>query len=73
MDKKKIKRIIAREGLISIGTVASGLIIMLLGFSIEKQMDFVAGLGMCILWFGYPSYLIIRFTIWAVIALKEKE
>ena len=83
IDKKnKIKKIIAREGLILIGVVLFGLFIKWLAESrmlyvtsewhgyevLEPKCDinWIRSLGRLILFFGYPIYLLIRFIIWAL-------
>jgi len=81
MDKKKIKRIIAREGLIIIGIIA--LIVLshtLLPRFLQYKGDIfdeVAGtnriLFLCqsLSYAFYPLYLLIRFIVWALRILRE--
>ena len=59
--KKRIKRIIAREGLILLIIITTGIILVII--------NSVFGLYLV---FGYPIYLLIRFIIWAIKTLKEK-
>ncbi len=80
--KKKIKRIIAREGLIIIGTVV---LIVLFNTLLPKLLQYkgdifdeAAGtnriLFLCqgLIYALYPLYLTIRFIIWAIRIVKEK-
>ncbi len=64
--KKKIKRTIAREGLVIIG-------IFFCGVFLYTQIDnFTAtSIGMFFMILGVPVYLLIRFIIWAIKALKK--
>jgi len=70
MDKKKIKRIIAREGLILLGfaflTMIGG---VLASYAVNNEVLFVFAI---LLFFSYPFYLIIRFILWAIKTLKEE-
>jgi len=70
MDKKKIKRIIAREGLILLGfaflTMIGG---VLASYAVNNEVLFVFAI---LLFFSYPFYLIIRFILWAIKMLKEE-
>jgi len=65
-----IKKIIAREGLIILGFI----IILLLGFLLPARISYGfrshSLIGFAII--GYPSYLFIRFIIWAIKTLKER-
>ena len=61
---KKLKKIIAREGLIIL------LIIGLLFFSLFTDMP---GIISGILFLSYPIYLLFRFIIWAIYTLKTSE
>jgi len=64
--KKKIKRIIAREGLILLGFVGVG---FLLQFSNKPDLS---NIGIFLFLLGYPAYLLVRFIIWAIKTLKSK-
>jgi hypothetical protein len=88
MDKKQIKRIIAREGIVLLGFIASGLLLLLvMNFVIcpqpkvsitvdelyfNRYPPLVPYVGLYLMFFGYPCYLLIRFIIWAVRTLKNK-
>jgi hypothetical protein len=61
--KKKIKRIIAREGLVIFGIIVFGVIL--------EFCNIKGGIGVVILFFGYPVYLLARFIIWAVRELRN--
>jgi len=110
MDKKKIKRIIARDGLIIIAIIAIGFIYILyiprliyprpIGGGrdyyaeeiehkpspqytritsteelnkVDAKQERVRTMGMFLIILGYPIYLLIRFIIWAIKTLKQKE
>lgn len=81
MDKAKLKRIIAREGLILVGLIGVGII---LDFSLSftlKAFDYnieqrIGHSLESVIWFpifwGYLIYVfLIRFIIWAVKTLKK--
>lgn len=61
MDKKTIKRVIVREGLVILGVIA---LILIAGFMDFNSLLLVPGCG-------YPLYLIFRFFIWAIRTLRE--
>ena len=65
MDKQKIKRIIAREGLIILCIAVLTILFWVLtrGGDIEDTSALIPLI--------YPIYLLIRFIIWAVRTLKE--
>ncbi len=76
---KNIKRIIAREGLIITVIGIAGLIAwivenwivrdIILPWRCYSNLEFdVDGL----VWLLYPSYLVIRFIVWAIRTLREK-
>jgi len=87
MDKKKIKRIIAREGLCFLGIIVTGIILIALGSYLNSRpvdllaklprthndFDAIVNIGIRISIFGYPLYLLIRFIVWTVRTLGEKE
>ena len=64
--KKKIKRIIAREGLVILGFVGLFILNIFTNFGLGGWFIFLNILG-------YPIYLIIRFIVWAVKTLKPNE
>lgn len=69
----KIKKIIAREGLVIIGFIVAMFILMFI-FAINPRFLYGSGLNgveYVIVLFGYPLYLIIRFIIWAIWTLKK--
>lgn len=73
MDKKKTKRIIAREGLTIVGIAVLGSLIALLSFIFPDNAsikDILITVGLLILIYSwnviYLSYLLIRFIIWGV-------
>jgi hypothetical protein len=65
-----IKKIIAREGLVIIGSIIVLALIGLVLFAITRNSE----------WFGviliivylYPIYLLVRFIIWAIRTLRER-
>jgi len=61
--KKKIKRTIAREGLILLGFVA----LFVFWCNFPNIIPAVIGI------FGYSLYWLIRFIIWVVRTLKERQ
>ena len=64
--KKRIKRIIAREGLIIIIFTTT----FFIGWwNLGNFLQHLFFIGL----FGYPFYLLIRFILWAVRTLKQKE
>lgn len=67
MDIKKVKRIIAREGLIIIGVYGTALLLVFIGSN-----TFFNFIGLFLGYIGYPFYLLIRFIIWAVNTLKKE-
>ena len=72
---KKIKRIIIREGLVIIGfglVLLVGAKIALTDMQVSLSMSPLGAAFFSIGIYGYPIYLIIRFTIWAIKRLKEK-
>ena len=85
MDKK-FKKIIAREGLILLGLIISGFVLSLLSeklypvdllapyasiqVSIRNSLEELATF---LVIFAYPSYLLIRFIIWAIRTLRQKD
>lgn len=83
MDKKKIKRIIAKEGLVIIRLMLIGGLIEILRaflYNIRPHTRFkylyvpdqiiVSGLITVVI--CYPVYLFIRFIIWAIRTLRER-
>lgn len=70
----KLKKIIAREGLVLIAFIASGLIFVgaakIIGDDIS--LAWLALPGLALLWLGYPMYLFVRFIIWAIKTLRSK-
>ncbi len=91
MEKKKIKRIIAREGLIVLATVGLGCLLIWIGLTFRPTLkdifDTVAEESLCyssfpfgkmihlgkLLIISYPISWLIRFIIWALRTLREKE
>lgn len=78
--KKKIKRIIAREGLIIVGIASTGGLIALLslmlpeGASYRETLGFIGSLILIYSWnIIYLFYLLIRFILWAIKTLKEQK
>lgn len=93
MDKKKIKQIIAREGITLLGILMLGFTVFFLGkimcginqpqkdslsvynipttFFLFNLYQNMKQIGIFILFFGYPIYLLIRFIIWALRTLRE--
>ena len=71
MDKKKIKRIIAREGIIFLGIIIPGFII--LGLAILLNADTLVVCGAFITYLGYPLCMLIRFIGWVVRTLRRDE
>lgn len=89
MDNK-IKKIIAREGLILLGILLLGSIIIwiaeLLNYifnppatkDVLPRLVFepfyqIIDIGKWVRIIGYPVYLVIKFIIWAIRALKQKS
>jgi uncharacterized integral membrane protein len=86
MDKKIIKQIIAKEGLIFLGILLFGAIIINTTYLLRPSLEDIFNgininnlsygriidVGYLIVIFGYPLYLLIRFIFWAVKTL-EKE
>jgi hypothetical protein len=74
MDKKKIKRIIAREGLIVLVMIPLCFSYMLVYLFIKGQLgdNIVAILVSSSLMLIYPVRLLVYFIIWAVRTLKGK-
>ena len=73
MDKKKIKQIVAREGLILLGlAIASHILYNLEINQIAKYpVSSNFHLRHSFVW-AYLLYLLIRFIIWAIKTLREK-
>ena len=61
----KIKKVIAREGLVLLVFCA----LFILGIAISSSNVYLLVFSMA----GYPAYLIIRFIIWAIRTLKKNE
>lgn len=71
--KKKIKRIIAREGLIFLATVGIGFLLWYTSIQLDPAtFIYLNGCGQLLMFVIYPGYLAIRFIIWAVRALRER-
>jgi hypothetical protein len=85
--KTQTKKIIAREGWVLIGIGLLGIILCWSGAKTgirwENYTTNTLGskfliywaegtLGVLVLLFGYPTYLLIRFILWAVRTLKQK-
>lgn len=82
MDTKKIKRIIAKEGLILLGIIfIAGIIIFIANrfpprciiegnFTIMPTNKIASGIYILI--FVYLLYLLIRFLFWALRTLRER-
>lgn len=68
----KMKKIIAREGLILLGTVIIGIVLFVAGMNIQGDSSIVV-LGFIIGFCSYPIYLLIRFILWAIKILREKS
>lgn len=67
----RIKKIIAREGLILLGFIVvgvSGYLIMNFRYDLIRLGE----VGCLFLILGYPIYLIMRFILWAIRTLKRK-
>ena len=82
MIKNKIKRIIAREGLIFLGVVLVGTIIFLLVYFVNGDKYHLEGQTHFDVWKGdvlyiaipfYTVYFIIRFVCWAIKTLKGEK
>lgn len=78
VDKKNIKRIIAREGLIIVGIAVTGGLILLFSIMLPEKTSYRETLGVIgssILIYSwniiYLFYLLIRFIIWALRTLRE--
>jgi len=80
--KKKIRWIIAREGMIFLVFIATCIIVYYLWIFIHKLFNpndspsvvGISGLpAILILCPGYPAYLFIRFILWAIKALKKSN
>ena len=63
MDKKKIKRIIAREGLIFLCVIIVFLAYLFLPIPAESLLDYVI---VSLITIGYPLYLFVRLIVWIV-------
>lgn len=88
LDKKiNMKRVIARESLISLAVVLIASSFYLISKSlysscflegdlvimpVQKISFMLASLGLKVVIIAYSSYVIIRFIIWAIKALKER-
>ena len=83
--KKKIKRILAREGLIFALVIAISILLInslniysFIRFPIggndwvDTQWFWLPTTGSIILFGLYPLYLLVRFILWAIKTLKEK-
>lgn len=76
----KIKKIIAREGLILLTIIGAGFIFRIIGTSGHPfaewidvtPFNFFDRLGRIIIILGYPFYLLAQFIIWAIRTLKQK-
>ena len=79
MDNK-IKKIIAREGLILLTIIGVGFTFRMIGTSGHPfaewidvtPFNFFDGFGRIIIILGYPLYLLAQFIIWAIRMLKQK-
>lgn len=81
---KDLKKIIAREGLILLGFIVWVIIIRRSNvngifydlaprdYAIEQKFYFADRLENLVIYCPYLIYLVIRFIIWAIKALKEK-
>ena len=75
----KIKRIIAREGLIIVSIAITGGLIALFSIILPDNVSFketLSMIGFAVLIYSwniiYLSYLVVRFIIWAIRTLKQK-
>ena len=70
----KFKKIIAREGLVfAIVVIVYFLAFFMVGSSRPSSPVSIAGSALIMIeFFGYPTYILIRFITWAVRTLKEK-
>jgi len=80
LGKKKLKKIIAREGIIILSILLIGGVLVLLPLftwlfvgTIELLFQVVGGLGVAVLLFGYPAYLVLLFVFWAIKTLRDKR
>lgn len=76
--KKETKKIIAREGLILLGSVLLSAIIIFTLLTTEFAVggeqigQKIVTFAVIFLLLGYPMYLLTRFMIWAIRILREK-
>jgi hypothetical protein len=70
MSKDKLKKIVAREGLVFLGILAIAAIVTTISDRIGDTNCFLYGFYISFL--GYPIYLLIRFVLWAIKTLGEK-
>ncbi len=76
----KLKKIIAREGLIFSGFALAEIFLIVLGYvlggillsSKVDSISIILILGFYVVPVGYPLHLFVRFIIWAIKTLKEK-
>jgi len=79
MDKKKIKRIIAREGIILLIVVITGTLGFLWVWFTKDILIYYTTLELWRNWLlliaipFYTIYILIRFIIWAVRTLREEK
>lgn len=63
MDKKRLKRIIVREGLIILGFVIAFTSVLFSSIPAESLLNDIV---LSVIIIGYPFYLFIRFIIWMI-------
>lgn len=66
----RIKRMLAREGLILLGFIIIGISGYLI-INFRYDLIQIGNAGCLFLLIGYPIYLIIRFIVWAIKTLKR--
>lgn len=66
----QVKKIIAREGLILLGFIVVGVIGYLI-INFRYDLIWAGNAGILFLILGYPVFLIAKFILWALKALKK--
>lgn len=75
LEKVKLKKVIAREGLVLLACIFIPLLTIFLYGLIpfaEKNNGIIFGILFLAIYFTYPVCLIIRFIFWSIKTLKEK-
>lgn len=70
MNTKRLKKVVAREGLVFIGLFGMPFTIASILASNSKYDLAATRIGWLII--TYPIYLVIRFILWAIKTLREK-